>query len=112
MIWPPAKAWTSNTSIKGQRHFVAINYGGNLLNRWVDLISVVDGSLVLKVSWSQLCDQSKWNCGWDVIHNSDFSERDDKHFKINTNIFPNLSIDSGLTVPITKKKIRPWFFDP
>ena len=40
MIWPPVKAWTSKVSIDGQVHFVAINYGGKLLNRWVVLMSV------------------------------------------------------------------------
>ena len=28
MIWPPVKAWTSKFPIKGNIHFVAINYGG------------------------------------------------------------------------------------
>ena len=38
MIWPPVKAWTSKVSIRGKKHFVAINYGGELLNKWVIMI--------------------------------------------------------------------------
>ena len=65
MIWPPVKAWTSEYFIDDQLYFVAINYGGKLLDRWVLLMSVLDSSVVLKVSWSQLNDTSKWKCGWD-----------------------------------------------
>ena len=64
MIWPPAKAWTSKSSIKEQSHFVAINYGGELLNRWVVLMSVLDSSVIVKVSWSELVDLSYWESGW------------------------------------------------
>ena len=56
MIWPPVKAWTSKLYIEDQLHFVAINYGGKLLDRWVVLMSVLDSSVVVKVSCSQLVD--------------------------------------------------------
>ena len=65
MNWPPVKAWTSKLSIEGQIHFVAINYGGKLLERWVILMSVIDSSLVLKVRWSKLIDPLNWEPGWD-----------------------------------------------
>ena len=65
MIWPPLKAWTSKFIIKGQIHFVAINYGGKFPERWVILMSVIDSSLVIKVSWSQFVDPSNWECGWE-----------------------------------------------
>ena len=64
MIWPPPKAWTSKFSINSQVHFVAINYGGESLNRWVILMSVIDSSVVVKVAWSQLIDSSMWESGW------------------------------------------------
>ena len=72
MIWPPVKAWTSITGIHGQFHFVAINYGGKSLERWVVLMSVLDSSVVVKVSWSQLVDTFTWKCGWvdDAYSNS------------------------------------------
>ena len=66
MIWPPVKAWTSNVCIDGQLYFVAINYGGKLKKRWVVLMSVLDSSVVVKVSWLQLIDPSNWRCGWNI----------------------------------------------
>ena len=68
MNWPPVKAWTSKAYIKKQRHFVAINYGGDLLERWVVLMSVIDSSILTKVSWVELIDPSIWQCGWDEIN--------------------------------------------
>ena len=49
--WPPNKAWTSTKLIVGYRHFVAINYGGKSRNRWVQLVSVLDGRARLKLAW-------------------------------------------------------------
>ena len=74
MIWPPLKAWTSKSRINGKLHFVAINYGGELLNRWVVLMSVLDSSVVVKVSWSQLIDSSNWESGWDEVNYLNSSE--------------------------------------
>ena len=109
MIWPPLKAWTSKKRIQDQVYFVAINYGGKLLNRWVILMSVIDSSIVIKVSWSKLVDSSNWESGWNELN---FLEASDSI--INKNDFSNTalshpSIDSGLTIPISKNAIRPWF---
>tara|TARA_Y100001968_G_scaffold320357_1_gene353171 strand:+ start:899 stop:1237 length:339 start_codon:yes stop_codon:yes gene_type:complete len=109
MIWPPFKAWTSKFKIKGEKHFVAINYGGELLDRWVILISVVDTNLAIKVSWKQLCDQEMWVCGWvenSTSHLSEFSDME-IYLKFTNSIYP--SLDSGLSIPISTKNIRPWF---
>ena len=111
MIWPPVKAWTSKIYIDGHVHFVAINYGGKLLKRWVVLMSVIDSSLVLKVSWSQLIDPSIWSCGWVENNNLNASKLVNYKGDINTIKCSHLSTDSGLTIPITKKAIRPWFRD-
>ena len=109
MKWPPAKAWTSKNFIQGQRHFVAINYGGESKERWVILMSVIDSSLLLNVSWSQLIDPSNWKCGWDENNYSDSSDLvNTKTEKINIK-YSYPSVDSGLTIPITKNCIRPWF---
>ena len=62
MIWPPLKAWTSKFSIDGNFHFVAINYGGQGIERWVVLMSVIDGSMLVKVPWSKLVNPSKCKC--------------------------------------------------
>ena len=107
--WPPVKAWTSNCLINGQRHFVAINYGGKLTGRWVVLNSVIDGSLVIKVPWSQLVNKTQWNSGWYDYSSSDLFVTVTNESLINTSPCSHLSSDSGLTIPITKKNIRPWF---
>ena len=109
MNWPPVKAWTSKAYIKKQRHFVAINYGGEHLERWVVLMSVLDSSVVVKVSWTQLGDASNWECGWDQNNQLDSSKRVNSECVRGTTNFTDLSIDSGLTIPITKDIIRPWF---
>ena len=109
MIWPPLKAWTSNCLIQGERYFVAINYGGRQLERWVVLMSVLDSSVVFKVSFSELMDASNWIFGWDENNYSDSSDLVNINTeKINIKCsYP--SVDSGLTIPITKDFIRPWF---
>ena len=111
MIWPPLKAWTCKSKIEGQTHFVAINYGGKHKNKWVVLMSVLDSSLLLKVPWSELADHSCWKCGWDENDYSNASMLFSNKHKIRNTEFIRLSVDSGLTVPITKKNIRPWFAD-
>ena len=109
MNWPPVKAWTSKACIERQIYFVAINYGGELLDRWVILMSVIDSSVIVKVYWSKLVDSSKWKPGWDEMNYLETSKlvHDKSDFK-NTQL-SNPSIDSGLTIPINEKIIRPWF---
>ena len=111
MNWPPVKAWTSKAYIQNQRHFVAINYGGEPLERWVVLMSVLDSNVVVKVSWSQLVDPSNWECGWDGNNQSNSSNLVNSKCEIGTTNFTDLSVDSGLTIPITKDIIRPWFIN-
>ena len=109
MNWPPVKAWTSKSYINGQLHFVAINYGGELSTRWVIMMSVIDSSVLVKVSFSELSDPANWESGWDEVNYLNFSESGDNKGEISTSINSHLSIDSGLTIPITEKNIRPWF---
>ena len=109
VIWPPVKAWTSKINLNGQLHFVAINYGGELLKRWVLLMSVLDSTVVVKVSWSQLVDLSKWESGWDKMNYRESFELVNNKIDRKTTNFSHPSIDSGLTIPITEKTIRPWF---
>ena len=109
MIWPPVKAWTSKVYINGQVHFVAINYGGELLRRWVVFMSVADSSVVVKVSWSKLVDLSSWEAGWDERNLIDSSEIVCNKSVEETAEFYPLSIDSGLTIPISQNTVRPWF---
>ena len=109
MTWPPVKAWTSKINLNGQFHFVAINYGGELLKRWVLLMSVLDSTVVVKVPWSQLIDLSNWEAGWDEINFRESSELVNNKSDVETTNFSHPSIDSGLTIPISKNTIRPWF---
>ena len=109
MIWPPVKAWTSKAGIYGQVHFVAINYGGELLDRWIVLMSVLDSTVVVKVSWSQLVDLSNWEDGWDDRNNLETSKFTNEKSDLKTTDFSHPSTDSGLTIPISENTIRPWF---
>ena len=109
MIWPPVKAWTSKKYIEGQRHFVAINYGGKLLERWVILISVLDSSVIVQVSWANLVDPNVWECGWDGDNQSDSYKLINYKCEVKTTLYTHPSFDSGLTIPITENIIRPWF---
>ena len=109
MVWPPVKAWTSKVKINDQVYFVAINYGGELINRWVLLMSVIDSNILVKVPWSKLVDSSYWECGWD---NTNFLETNKlivNKSDVKNNELSYPSIDSGLTIPISKKTIRSWF---
>ena len=108
MIWPPVKAWTSKTCLNGKIHFVAINYGGKLLKRWVLMMSVVDSTVVVKVSWSQLVDSSNWEVGWDERNYIELSGLVDNQSDVKTIDFSHPSTDSGLTIPISENTIRPW----
>ena len=109
MIWPPVKAWTSKKYIEGQRHFVAINYGGKKSERWVIFMSVIDSAVVVRVAWPKLVDLSYWECGWDKNHFSDSPEVLKSEYKKRAPNCSQLSVDSGLTIPITKNFIRSWF---
>jgi len=111
MIWPPVKAWSSKTPINGYTHFVAINYGGKLLKRWVILMSVLDSSVVVKVAWAKIIDSSHWECGWNEINYLHSYELINNSFEIKNNTISNLSIDSGLTIPINTDSMRPWFYN-
>ena len=108
MIWPPVKAWTSKFYIEGQTHFVAIKYGGKLLQRWVILMSVLDSSVVVQVTWPQLVDPSNWECGWADANYLSFSKLVNDKYELKTTDCTDPSLDSGLTIPITKSIIRPW----
>ena len=109
MNWPPLKAWTSISPVEGQLHFVAINYGGELVNRWVILMSVLDSNVVVKVSWSQLVESSNWECGWVQNNSSNLSKLVQNQGDLKNTIDTKPSLDSGLTIPITTNKIRSWF---
>ena len=109
MIWPPVKAWTSKVYIDGQIHFVAINYGGELLNKWVVLMSVIDSHVVVKVSCSELYKSSNWQSGWNDINYVESSKLVNGKANAKKSDVSHPSSDSGLTIPITKSFIRPWF---
>ncbi len=119
MCWPPNKAWTSCSKRKGYRHFVAINYGGSGDSRWVQLVSVLDGSSRLIVLWSEIKDQTKWNSGWLVLPRDEANPireyLDLEDSQLDTTKWGkgclHPSNDSGLRLPIEVDLIRKWFDD-
>ena len=115
MKWPPNKAWTSSILRKGFRHFVAINYGGKGLNRWVNLVSVLDGKICFRVSWEEMKDKSQWVSGWEQLPReeanplSDQTFRDYKLQEEDKDACLHPSEDSGLMIPSSSSIERPWF---
>ncbi len=114
MTWPPIKAWTSTTFINGYKHFVAINYGGKGINRWVLLVSVLDSNIVIKLSWAEISDRKCWLDGWiDLDKNTtlkkgytSFLASSADHLNSNSELYP--SFDSGLRIPNECSKVRQW----
>ena len=114
MSWPPKKAWTSVKPLNGFRHFVAINYGGKSKDKWVKLVAVLDGNTILRISWIEMQDSSKWLVGWPELPS--YSLGDDQKTKSgkddfqHQNLCLHSSIDSGLAIPcIDETNIRSWF---
>ncbi len=110
--WPPNKAWTSTSSRNGFRHFVAINYGGKGPRRWVNLISVLDDEITIKVSFDELNDISKWTPGWLQIKRDEANCPQGGTIKQETLIESQSclhpSLDSGFLIPTDSKLIREW----
>ena len=108
-------SWTSTSQIKGYRHFVAINYGGKDLNRWISLVSVLDGKVRFTVLWSEIKDPSKWNAGWlkssREVANPDavLKLREQSNQSIESKSCLHPSEDSGLMIPSEQISIRSWF---
>ena len=73
------------------------------------MMSVVDSSVLVKVSYSELRDPANWESGWDEVNYLNSSKLGDNKGECSTSINSQPSIDSGLTIPISKKIIRPWF---
>ena len=64
MRWPPNQAWTSVEKRNGYRHFEVKQYGGKGDQRWVELFPVLDKTMRIKVSWSELKTGTEWTSGW------------------------------------------------
>ncbi len=114
MSWPPNKSWTSTKSQHGFRHFVAINYGGLGQERWVLLVSVLDGDSRLVIPWNDLQDSSKWISGWLPMTRDegnpcleDNTSRTVRQFNLQSTC-AHPSIDSGLLIPSSTKSHRSW----
>ena len=114
MKWPPIKSWTSRRPINGYRHFVAINYGGIGPERWINMVSVLDGRVRLKVSWSEVNSHKIWLEGWGEKESNtgDFSnhslESESSATKLNQVACLHPSEDSGLSLPVSKRTLRTW----
>ena len=111
MNWPPNKSWTSTTRQNGFRHVVAINYGGKANDRWVLLVSVLDGKSRLIVKWNQMKDTSKWISGWVSLSRDEANPATLPSNSIQEDseeVCLHPSRDSGLLIPSETKSIRPW----
>ena len=112
--WPPIKSWTCKIPRKGYNHFVAINYGGKGSSRWVNLVSVLDGNVRLRIDWKELTDISIWLRGWIQIEEKQKSERLNLDRSGKSEELDNRlaclhpSEDSGLVTPTKNKSIREW----
>ncbi len=112
--WPPNKAWTCTSKRNGFRHFVAINYGGEGIKRWVLMVSVLDGKVRFIVDWIELIDVSKWQSGWMQLSREEANSpmnavSSEEIHKNQTCLHP--SIDSGLLAPLRESFVRPWLYD-
>ena len=63
MRWPPNSAWTSASKRSGYRHFEVNQYGGRNEDRWVQLRSVNNREILIRVLWSEI-KTDKWKSGW------------------------------------------------
>ena len=114
MRWPPPKAWTSTKSILGFRHFVAINYGGDEDQRWLNLVAVLDGKARLRVVWKELKDTTLWNAGWQKLSRADVYQTKDEFISAEEKVFNHKeiclhpSLDSGLIIPSRCRTVRDW----
>ena len=111
MRWPPVKAWTSTTLRGGFRHFVAINYGGTDKDRWVLMISVLDGKSRMIIPWTDMKDSDKWVSGWMSLSRDEANSRDSFSVLMQNEsdaycLHP--SRDSGLLIPSDIRAIRAW----
>ncbi len=115
MRWPPVKAWTKFDPYLGHRYFVAINYGGNDVSRWVNFVSVLDGSVRLIKKWNEINDQSHWIEGWNDFCDanslntslSNTNTTNDTDYPFKCCLHP--SLDSGLYISNEYIDNRPWF---
>ena len=76
MVWRPAKAWTSQQSVGGYRHFALIQQGGRGDQRWVERAALLAPSKRMRVSWLELKDRNRWSSGWQQIAEDDADSAD------------------------------------
>ncbi len=114
--WPPIKAWTSKKQIKGQYHFVVINYGIRAKKHLVNLVSVVDSKICFVLNFDELSNNLLWLPGWQEIENE--KTKDGIFFTHENNLNDTTyekgslhpSDDSGLSIGGSDSdKLRPWF---
>ncbi len=112
--WPPIKSWSKTIPLNGFTHFVAINYGGEGNERWVNFVSVLDSNVRIIVSFKDLSDSFEWNQGWSEIKKN--QPDSPLYIKKNNIIFNKNNIssclhpsdDSGLDINIQNHVIREW----
>ena len=114
MKWPPVKSWTKSENIKEYRYFVAINYGGEQEKRWINLVSVLNSEIRLRVTWEELNNNSLWTAGWNEFNEKEnnelvvLNEKDIEFSQIDESICLHPSKDSGLDLPPSSNSVREW----
>ena len=56
--------WTSKNSIIGLRHFVLVNSTVEKKQKLYLMVSVIDSSVNLKISYKELFNSGNWEKGW------------------------------------------------
>ena len=91
-----------------------LNNIAELYENWQDetgvkliAISIDDSRSMSKVA--PYVNSSDWESGWDEINYLEPSKLIDNISEVKTTELSYPSSDSGLTIPITKNNIRPWF---
>ena len=90
-------------------------YGGSGADRWVNLVSVLDGNTRLRELWIDMNDRSQWESGWrqlsrEEANPSQISRTDNLSTEeLNECMCLHPSSDSGLLIPLDESPTRPWF---
>ncbi len=109
--WPPNKAWTSKYKIKGQNHFVIINYGIREKSYWVNLVSVIDSNICFVINFDDLKNEEFWIAGWHDLKDKEGSDLIESKFfdKGYREGCLHPADDSGLSIGSNSSEKMPWF---
>ena len=76
--------WTSKKTISGLKHFVVINQYQLKKEVYLDIVSVLDESINLKISRKDFEESSQWIKGWNDNEEENINIREYLKFKTKT----------------------------